>query len=96
MTLSSVLYEAACRVSDSPDCYSIYWWSCNAVGYVVGNGRYVEGDEVSRYRELMGDEFGRLGTWQPLDAAEDLNWHVKDFRTFMLLMAAEEARANGL
>jgi hypothetical protein len=83
MTMSEVFYEAACRMSDC-DCSN---FSCQAVdGVVVGkHGEYC--DERRVYSALMTDN--PISVEQ---AASEVGWSFREFRTFMLLMASEAVK----
>jgi hypothetical protein len=84
MTLSEVLYEAACRMSYRHGVRGEF--SCLVVSHIRNN----PWDEEA-YAQLM------FGNWvYPTDkvdeAAQLVGWTVKDFRTFMLLMASEAVK----
>ena len=93
MTLSEVLYEAACRMSARSGVKG--FWSCCEIDSVVC-GCDKASIEADQYASLMGSNEQNLEPWDVSGAADELNWTKKDFRTFMLLMAAEEARVNRL
>ena len=88
MTLSEVLYEAACRCCRAR--HSKYTYSCNAIGYVVAHDSvYIDCPEVDAYNAMMSNDCGHLRPSMPIAAAAEVGWPVQEFRTFMLLMAAE-------
>lgn len=85
MTLSEVLYEAACDMSlwhdpDFPSC----WLIEELTGTTKG--------KRPAYEAIMSPLPGH--PWDHLvhHATAELGWSVRDFRTFMLLMAAEAVR----
>jgi hypothetical protein len=83
MTLSEVLYEAACMMSEG-DCSR---FSCNLLKFDFG---YDISDE---YSELMVDGKNSNEFASQVDAdADALEWERRDFRTFMLLMASEAVK----
>ena len=78
MTFSEVLYEAACRMSEK-ECSHL---SCIAV-------------ITTSHNPVMGAKYGNLMTHFPSEvrnAARLVGWPVRDFRTFMLLMASEAVK----
>lgn len=88
MTLSEVLYVAACEMSEKPNGWFVF--SCNLVAEVE-TGKPWDGTP----RPKMSRAYARLMTSNPnrvIAAANAVNWIVKDFRTFMLLMASEAVR----
>ena len=81
MTLSEVFYEAACRISHKQD-----YFSCIAIDMALNNrGRW--SDERIEYSYLMTSDCTEVER-----AADALGWTRNDFRTFMLLMAAEAVK----
>ena len=97
MTLSEIFYEAACRTSDTPrGLYGFggdpYEFSCQAISNVAGYGcDNVICPSSCKYDELM-DSGNGLEPSDVEDAAKAVGWHVQDYRTFMLLMAAEAVK----
>ncbi len=86
MTLSEVFYEAACRISDMPGDFGDY--SCHVVN-VVEMGRLTSEKRSAEqeYAEMMTKY-----SWEVGQAADEVGWNRKDYRTFMLLMASEAVK----
>lgn len=84
MTLSDVFYEAACLESElddegEPSCYVV---------------QGVHKEAMKDYSELAAyprcSEYACGACFE--DAASSLKWKLRDFRTFMLLMASEAVK----
>ena len=87
MNLSDVLYEAACRVSIGNDERYSYEYSCPTVwliGGIIARKKYAWMMGLSHVFSFLYVE----------NAAEEVGWTTKDFRTFMLLMASEAANVD--
>lgn len=92
MTLSEVFYEAACRMSEGKSNY----YSCNAVSEVASGRYWCASDEQCRIHERTVYSGLMTEDWLEVDScALAVGWSKRDFRTFMLLIAAECMRVNG-
>ena len=86
MNLSKVLYDAACQMSHYADDWGNF--SCDQVLTAARNNLR----PVDSYSRLMASDVAIDGWLHGIDvsiAAHAVKWSMKDYRTFMLLMASE-------
>lgn len=84
MELADVFYEAACRMSNIRSKQGDF--SCCVVDSVGGVWSMDEYDKIMRNRR------GEFYTDLVEQAAKEVHWSLRDYRTFMLLMASEAVR----
>lgn len=90
MNLSEVFYEAACQISRD----RLNDYSCCAVDYVVvGYFTSWQTDISKEYARLVCPRTTGLVRIEDMEEASgEINWPVRHFRTFMLLMASEAVK----
>ena len=92
MKISKVLYDAACQMSHYTDGWGNF--SCDQVLAAARDNLR----PVDSYSRLMASDVAIDGWLHGIDvsmAAHAVRWSMKDYRTFMLLMASAAFKAEG-